>query len=786
MTGPRRLRAPDRSRPGVRGHRGGRWLLALALFPLHPLLSTPSCAQPAPAEAVAGGETGGAGETAAHPDDSLYPDEIVVTARRGEALVAAEKELGEQEIGSYGAGTIGELVARVAPLTGRAGEVPIILIDGERVDSTGGIFGFPPEALERLAILPPEAAGRYGYPGQRRVVNLVVKKHFVSWQADGGATVPTAGGKHALRLSAGRFMIDGKSRWNVKAQLSEESALLKSERPGGADGGAVDPGAPDPDAYRTLLPSSRAISLNAGLTRPLGSFSGSFNLTAGRNDSRQLLGLGVLSGRSHALRGDRGSTNLGLSTAISGRIAGWHSSIIARYSRAWFSGSLERAALPADPQAGIATDRTRGHGENLAVQFSASKPVLPLPAGMLTPNISVNLGRNRTYNERFDGRLGTRSETELQRADADARLSFAVPLLRRQGPLAALGDLSLDLAANIAAASGTPLTSRFDAALNWTPFAALQIRASAGFAQLFPSDDQLNGPYFEEVRRIYDFARQEIADAVWITGGNPDLGRGKLRSYSLRAAVRPFADGPLTLTSEYQRQTATGGVGAFPGLTPAIESVFPERFVRDAAGRLVSVDARPIAIARDIGERLDNSLTLSLTSGSGQGADAATAPPPDPWQITLSINHSWLLRSELLTRVGASPIDRLRGDTAQSRHSAGFQLVAGKPGMGMTLDGNWQSGFRLRAPGDANGAGDYRHRPVTIVNLRLFAEPARLLRKAEKPAWLSNLTVSLDIQNLFDTYRRVLLADGSIPAGYARYEVDPLGRAIQLSVRKRF
>src|SRR3546814_7883471 len=107
------------------------------------------------------------------------------------------------------------------------------------------------------------------------------------------------------------------------------------------------------------------------------------------------------------------------------------------------------------------------------------------------------------------------------------------------------------------------------------------------------------------------------------------------------------------------------------------------------------------------------------------------------------------------------------------------------PGMGVTLDGNWQSGFRVRAPA-GSGQQDYRHRPVTTLNLHLFAEPERLLRMQETPAWLSDLNISLDVRNLFNAYRRVMLDDGSVPAGYRRYDVDPLGRTVQLSVRKRF
>ncbi|MDV3456177.1 sigma-70 family RNA polymerase sigma factor [Sphingomonas sp. HF-S4] len=50
----------------------------------------------------------------------------------------------------------------------------------------------------------------------------------------------------------------------------------------------------------------------------------------------------------------------------------------------------------------------------------------------------------------------------------------------------------------------------------------------------------------------------------------------------------------------------------------------------------------------------------------------------------------------------------------------------------------------------------------------------------------ANLKLSLDLRNLFDSYRRVALRDGSVPLGYRRDEIDPLGRTLRLTVRKRF
>lgn len=731
-----------------------------ALLALCPLLTSAAHAQSP------------AGDTA-HPA-SPDPEEIVVTARWGAALVEPETELGEAEIDAYGASSIGDLVSRIAPLTGRADARPVILINGERADGATGINGFPPEALARIAILRPEAAERYGYPPGQRVVNLVLKKSFASWQGEAGAKIATAGGRESGRVSLGRFVIDGKARWSARADLSRDNRLLKSARSG-------DKGPGGDDARRTLLPASANRALNLDVTRPIGRFNGTLSLDVARRDTRQLLGPAPADAARPALRGDQGTTNLGLSALLGGPLAGWHGNLVARYSRSWSDSALERGAAAA-----VETDRTRSFSEILSAQVNLNRPVMTLPAGMVTSNILIGATRNRSRNRRFADQGPQAADLAFGRRQYDARLSLGVPVSSSTSDrFSALGDLSIDVAGGASAASGTSMQKSFDLGMNWTPVPILQLHASAGFAQLIPSADQLGGPYVEDIRRIYDYRRQELAEPRWITGGNPDLGRGRLRTYSLRASLRPFADPQITLTSEYQRQVSTGGAGLFPVLTPAVERAFPERIVRDAAGRLMSVDARPIRIARDLNERLENSVILAFSTAR-KNDPAAAAPGAAPWQVTVSVNHGWLLRSELLTRPGTPPIDRLRGDTAQSRHSVAFQLVAGRAGAGGAIEGNWQSPFRLRDSASAGGALDYRHDAVMRLNLRLFVEPERLLRGAEKPAWVKDLNISLDIQNLSNSYRRVTLDDGSVPAGYRRYDADPLGRTIQLSVRKRF
>lgn len=747
----------------------------ICLWPLVPATaqqtaSSPPSPPPSDSEAIAVG------------DDR----EIVVTARYGEALVDPETELDERQIDAYGAYSIGELVRRITPLTGRPDERPIILVNGERVDTIQNLASFPPAALQRLAILPPEAAGRYGYAGNQRVVNLVLKRHFVSWETQAGVKLPTAGGRIGGNGSAGRFVIDGKARWNAQVEFSGESALFKGSRapsPSRADEYV------DPNDFLSLLPATNQLSVSMGLTRPIGRFTGSLSVNAAANGSRQWLGLAPVdpgSAEALVLLGRQNSQNLGLSATLAGPLAGGRAIFNANYTRGWTNAHIDQ---PNDALAdGFRTSRNRSVSESLSARLTFNRSITTLPAGSLTATLTAGMNRNRTTG-RFDDPLIDGDRISRAGQDRyDARLSFAVPIASRvENPHSLLGDLSLDLASGLTFGPREASRPRFELGANWNPVPALRINGSVSFAKLAPSIEQLTAPYLEEVRRVYDFARQEIAEPVWVTGGNSDLGSGRRRTWSLGATLRPFDPRLLSLSVEYRKQRSTGGAGGFPGLTLAVEAAMPDRFVRDAAGRLIRVDARPIRVVRDTTERLNNSLTLSLVPRAKNKGDAASAiAAASMWNISFTLNHGWSLRSELATAAGLPPIDRLRGGTAQSRHNVGFQLVAGRAGLGATLDGNWQSAFRLRSSGAEGGARDYRYKAATTLNLRLFAEPTRLLRIAEKPAWLSDLNIVLDVQNLFNSYRRVTLADGRAAPGYERYEADPLGRTVQLSLRKRF
>lgn len=756
------------------------------------------------ASAQTSGTSGPTGQSSRPIDLTQTPDlredDIVVTANRyGEARVAAETEFSEDEITAQGTDSIQDLVTRLTPFIGNGEEEPILLINGRPADGDRGVLSYPAEALNRLAVLKPEAAAQYGYPSGKRVVNLVLKKTFASLNADASASATTAGGQYGGSLSAGRVAINGPTRWNVQARIERQSALFRSDRdippdePSPENLATATNGADaiDPDDFETLLPSRRTMALNAGVTRPLGEFSASLNVNANSNASNGLRGLPTASttipADAVALRSDNSSQSVGAAFNLSGRIADWQTSFAANYARSWTESLLETDIAFSDDRLPLAS-RNRSHGENINARLAVSKAIVDLPAGPLTSNVSVDIGRSRSANRRGDHLNDLIAVDERSRGQINGQASFSVPLSRRgDGEFWLLGDLTLDLTLGGQTASDSGLQKRFGGGLNWSPLSVVQLRGSLDYAEIAPSFDQLDGPLVTTINRIFDFARQETVDVVYISGGNPDLERGSRQSLSLTARVLPFDDQTLALNVGYSRQTANGGLAGFPELTPVIEAAFPERVTRDAGGRLVAIDARAINITRDASAELTSGIALRLTRQGGAGRSLKMLKPgADPVQFSVSLNHRWRLKSELLTRPGVPVIDQLSSDGGQSRHFLSLQMTAGKRGVGASLNGNWSSAARVQNAGSAYVEQDFRFKPPTIFNLSAFVEPEHIFLDAGKSSWVKDVKFSLEIQNLLNGYRRVTFGDGSVPVGYSRDEIDPLGRTIRLTVRKRF
>ena len=135
------------------------------------------------------------------------------------------------------------------------------------------------------------------------------------------------------------------------------------------------------------------------------------------------------------------------------------------------------------------------------------------------------------------------------------------------------------------------------AGANWSPVERLNLIASWTREEGAPSVQQFGDPVLDTPgTRIFDFTTGETVLATVITGGNPDLDADRRNVWQARrqlaAARRQPTCGCAPNMSASRHRPA--GRQSSPGRRAALEAAFPDRFVRDAGGNLVSADLRPV------------------------------------------------------------------------------------------------------------------------------------------------------------------------------------------------
>ncbi|MDP2117678.1 MAG: TonB-dependent receptor plug domain-containing protein, partial [Brevundimonas sp.] len=161
--------------------------------------------------------------TAERDPDAYELDTVTTTAARPRGSVNSDippdMVLTPEQIQAYGASNIAELLTYLEPLTrssrGRADGQPVLLVNGRRISGFREIQGIPPEAIERMEILPEEVALEYGYRADQRVVNFVLKNDFRSTTGELSGRMPTQGGRTTTEIKGNFLSISGPTRWSA-------------------------------------------------------------------------------------------------------------------------------------------------------------------------------------------------------------------------------------------------------------------------------------------------------------------------------------------------------------------------------------------------------------------------------------------------------------------------------------------------------------------------------------------------------------------------------------------
>jgi hypothetical protein len=765
--------------------------------------------------------------------------EIVVTGvRRGSVVgdIPPENVLNSRDVRATGATSIDELLEALAPqigsARGRGGERPIMLLNGQRISSFREIRDIPTEAIERLEILPEEVALKYGYAADQRVVNIVLRERFRSTAARLDGRTSTEGGYLGGTGDLTKLLIQKNGRTTINVHAEGNSPLTEDERDVRLD----DPTAPDDRAARTLVSEKKDLRGSATINRTiLTNIGATLNAELEHTEGRSLFGLSNFALDPLVRNTSTDSAHVGFT--LNTDKGKWHFSSTG-------NGDLDRSVTKSDQKDEGGRDRAESTSTSADVDLTANGPLFAVPAGDASATFRVG-GRTSDFDSE-DRTAGVFSKNDLSRTVGLASANFDLPISRRNRDFSALGNLTLNANAELDQLSDFGTLTTIGAGLNWSPVDRLNFIASWTREEGAPSMQQLGNPLVETPEtRVFDFTTGQTVEVTAISGGNPDLLADRRNVLKIGGNWKPMEETDLRLRAEYVHSRLENPVSTFPGITEEIEEAFPERFVRDASGQLVSVDFRPVnydeARKDTIRWGFDFSKPLKSARPSqavidrlraqrgaqpgqagtgGQGApppgpdgtpraDGAGPPPSGPGgggfgpgggfgggrfggnrqggRLQFSLTHTWNLVDEVTIRQGVPKLDYLHGDAAGSTGGTSRHLIEAQGGyynngLGARISANWRSGTHV----DSSDGNDLDFSPLATFDLRLFANLGERFDLVSKHPWLRGTSVRFEMDNILDSKPKVRDLAGGVPFNYQPDLLDPLGRTISVSIRKLF
>jgi hypothetical protein len=812
------------------------------------------------------------------PDKDPQSPEIVVYGQRGSVIsdVAPLATVDSDTIAATGATSMSELLQIIKPLTqSSSGGEPIFLLNGQRTSGYQEIAALPPEAIDKVEVLPEPEALKFGYPPTRRVVNFITKRQFRQIEIKGSAGTTTDPGSTTANANLNVTRLHNDQRFTLALESRHTSSLLQSERNllpdpdilfdgigniTGPNLGEIDSSlsqavgqivtvAPVPEAeadrsslgaytgsanrprlfdlgpYRTLVPHNDAWKVESVLSDRLGdTVSGSLNITAERSTDRSLSGLApatltvpqsnpfspfaedVVLHRYlvevDPLHVRQTTTTLHGGGTLRGVTAGWKWDLTAAFDQKLVSGASElgidllaaRSAIaaganpfvPLDPSLldDRLTDEARLRTRSADAKLVVTNTPVHLPAGDASVTATVEA-------ERLSADSVTRGanpfDLSLARTRTEAGISIDLPVASRdEEVLAAIGDLSINASANVRRVGG--FGSLFDSTMGvtWGPFEGVQLLFQDQHSGTAPDMEKLASPIVHVANvPIFDHltGRTEVVDLT--TGGNPDLEAERKHVWSIALNVKPFPQKDIRLSATFENTDIRDQTGDIYALPPELESLFPDRFIRNSEGRLVAVTFQPTNFYRERQRSLNMTISANGSIGPKPVAEAGENDPEDNRpHYYAGAGPKIHFSDRLQLRPGTPVLDLLGGDSVtgggKPRITSYYYGGIGWLGTGVSIGGWYQRGVRVRSD---NPAADLYFSSLFKLNVGAFISVHHFLSKQE---WTRHMQLRLDIDNVTNARVHVHDRNGDVPNRLQPEFLDPTGRTAKLTLRKLF
>ncbi len=491
--------------------------------------------------------------------------------------------------------------------------------------------------------------------GTRTSIEAEVEINTMLTEAERRITTPPQSRPFALdgnvsALLSGAEVIPGRTVLGVPAGVASPTLAQFAAAPVNST---------DIRPFRSLLPDSRTTSLNGTIAGSLGTVGATLTGGIERTLTESMLGLpatsfnlpagGAFSPFSGPVLvnryapdplgrfGDNWNSRLG--TVLDGTIGKWRWNLTSNWNHAENRSRIERgidvSAVQSQISAGSAspygafsgptlTDTARSISDNLSADLLLNGSPLQLPAGPLAVALKAQV--QHLALDASATRAGIVSAAQLSRTQGNFQANFDLPIASsRDNVLPFLGKLTLNgnIAADTLSDFGTLIT--WGAGANWEPSPGWSFIASFTREQGAPSVGQLGDPTIITPNvRVFDFIRGETVDISRLDGGNRALLNDTRQVWKLGFNLKPFEKTDIVFNANYISSRIDNPIASFPTATAELEAAFPDRFTRDAGGRLLQIDNRPVNF--DYSERQELrwgfTFTQQLKPGKAERAAA--------------------------------------------------------------------------------------------------------------------------------------------------------------------